>query len=165
LAAWDLSGDGHPDLAVGQVSPGAVTVLLNDGSGKLPRTATYRVAGEIGGVAIADLNRDGRPDLVATAFEAIAVLLAKGGGKFGKAVYYSTKSITQESDPYAVVVAASTVMASWTLRRSCFRATPGCSTVKAMAPLGRLFPSTSVETLAAGQGLLLATSIRITPRT
>jgi hypothetical protein len=38
-------------------------------------------------------------------YEAVAVLLGIGNGKFGKAAIYSTASITQESSPHGVVVA------------------------------------------------------------
>jgi FG-GAP-like repeat len=106
VAAADLNGDGYADLVVAQAgSVGSVTVLLNAGGGKFRKTGVYAVRGGPTNVAIADLNHDGIPDLAVATFEAVGVLLGKGGGKFGKAVLYSTKSISQEGNPYAVVVA------------------------------------------------------------
>jgi len=107
VAAADLNGgDGYADLVVAQAgSVGSVTVLLNAGGGKFRKAGVYAVRGGPTNVAIADLNHDGIPDLAVATFEAVGVLLGKGGGKFGNAVLYSTKSISQEGNPYAVVVA------------------------------------------------------------
>jgi hypothetical protein len=105
LAAADLNGDGRPDLAVAEYNAG-VAILLNTGDGKFGKPVVYPVhPASLTDVAIADLNHDGIPDLVVATFQAVGVLLGTGGGKFGKAALYATKSITQEGNPYAVVVA------------------------------------------------------------
>jgi hypothetical protein len=103
VAAADLDGDGHPDLAVAQYNVG-VTILLNTGQGKFRKAGVYKVAAARS-VNIAELKHDAIPDLVVTSFQAVAVLLGKGGGKFRRAVYYSTKLISHETNPYAAVVA------------------------------------------------------------
>jgi hypothetical protein len=105
VAAADLNGDGHPDLAVAEYNAG-VAILLNTGRGKFGKPVVYPVSpATVTDVAIADLNHDGIPDLVVATFDAVGVLLGKRGGKFGKVVLYSTTSITQGYNPYAVVIA------------------------------------------------------------
>jgi len=81
LAASDLDGDGHVDLALAQnrfcVRPedmpqdgGLGCVLLGDGRGGFrPVPAAelgLRIPGEQRGVALGDLDGDGRPDWVVT---------------------------------------------------------------------------------------------------
>ena len=66
IVATDLNGDGKPDLAVGNVGDSTVSILLGRGDGTFRRkldlptgsTATNNT------IAVADMNRDGRPDLV-----------------------------------------------------------------------------------------------------
>ncbi len=70
VAVDDLNGDGKPDLAVANVAPGTVSVLLNTtapGPATAFPTFRSRVDFETGtspvSVAIDDLNGDGTPDL------------------------------------------------------------------------------------------------------
>ncbi len=72
VALADLNGDGRPDLVVGNEGAGKVSVLLNETS---PGSSTTNLAAPVGfavggenpsSVTTADLNGDGRPDLVAT---------------------------------------------------------------------------------------------------
>jgi hypothetical protein len=70
LAVGDLNGDGRPDVAVAcqglPGDPGAVSVLLQSPTtpGALLTAVDYRGVSGPMGVAIADMDGDGRPDLV-----------------------------------------------------------------------------------------------------
>jgi hypothetical protein len=70
LAVGDLNGDGRPDVAVAcqglPGSPGAVSVLLQDSANPGALLPAVNYAGVYGpmGVAIADMDGDGHPELV-----------------------------------------------------------------------------------------------------
>jgi hypothetical protein len=81
MVALDLTGDGHPDLALvqnahaptpslGRFSGGVGLVLANDGHGNFraldPQESGLLVPGDAKALVVADLNRDGWPDLVAS---------------------------------------------------------------------------------------------------
>ena len=102
LAVADLNGDGRPDLVTaenGGGDSGAVTVLFNSGDGSFTRR-DYAMKGGIiplfGGpvsASVADLNGDGRPDVV-TVDETddyvpvgLSVLLNRGDGTFTRIDY------------------------------------------------------------------------------
>ena len=70
LAVADLNADGAPDVVVAgfqlHSGDGQLTVLLGKGNGKLGKAVIYDSGGTGSrSVTIADLNRDGRPDLIA----------------------------------------------------------------------------------------------------
>jgi FG-GAP-like repeat len=46
VAAQDLNGDDHPDLAVAEETGGSIAVLINDGTGKFLKPVTYNAGGE-----------------------------------------------------------------------------------------------------------------------
>jgi len=93
VAVADVNGDGKPDLIVtnsNQCSPvscgnGTVSVLLGNGDGTF-QTAVSHDAGASGAesVAVADVNGDGKPDLIVTTFYpgCVGVLLGNGDGTF-----------------------------------------------------------------------------------
>jgi hypothetical protein len=74
-ATGDLNGDGYPEVAVAQAS--YVQVMVNH-AGVLTAGVKYTV-GNIHRVLVADVNRDGRLDIVAVG-GLTAVLLGKGDG-------------------------------------------------------------------------------------
>ncbi len=104
IAAADLNGDKHADLAV--LTAGNVVVLLNDGTGRFQKPATYSAGGgETLDVVIADLDHDEAPDLVvANNSQGMVVLLNKGDGTFGKPAIYLPCSNNCQA-PSGVVVA------------------------------------------------------------
>ena len=104
IAAADLNGDGHPDIAV-TTNSGSLDILMKTGSGKFKHTKTYAAGGEPAGVTIVPLNRDGKghQDLVISCIQGVGVLLGNGDGTFEKETIYSTSGIGQ--GPRDVVVA------------------------------------------------------------
>jgi hypothetical protein len=107
IAVGDLNGDDKPDLVVAnQGCPGldsfCVGVLLGNGDGTFRPVAVYPVGGRgWGGAAIpimiADVNSDGKPDLVVvqqtdrnSGDGVVSVLLGNGDGTFKPAMTYDS---------------------------------------------------------------------------
>jgi hypothetical protein len=92
----DVNGDGKPDLVVAEEAEGygsLVCVLLGNGDGTFQAAATYGTGGDFAhSVAVADVNGDGKPDLVVTNSNSssVGVLLGIGDGTFLPAVTYPT---------------------------------------------------------------------------
>jgi hypothetical protein len=90
VAAADLDGDGHPDLAtiVGE----GIRVLHNHGDGTFSDVGGYPVVRAPTWIAAADMNGDGKPDLavsgVAESGGKVSVLLNHGDGTFAPSVDY-----------------------------------------------------------------------------
>jgi Big-like domain-containing protein/VCBS repeat protein len=122
IAVADVNGDGKPDLVVGNdcavgVSCGAVGVLLGNGDGTFQTAIPYGSGGYgVVSVAVADLNGDGKPDIVVhnncaigvsnCATASVGVLLGNGNGTFQTAVPYGTGGFYSEYlAPMSVAVA------------------------------------------------------------
>jgi Bacterial Ig-like domain (group 3)/FG-GAP-like repeat len=89
FAPADLNSDGYPDLAVGDTFNFEFFVLLGDGAGHFTVSATVLSNGVDGGVLMAaDLNGDGKPDLVSSLGP--LVYLGNGNGAFGSEMGYGT---------------------------------------------------------------------------
>jgi len=83
FAAADLDGDGLLDLVTtGNVigSAAVVTVMLGNGTGRFAALPPIPAGGN--SVAVADLNIDGLPDIVAASTNRVTTLLGTGGGSF-----------------------------------------------------------------------------------
>jgi len=96
VAVADVNGDGKPDLVVANLcgtssdcTSGNVGVLLGKGDGTF-RAAVTHDAGDASpiSIAVADVNGDGKPDLVVAYYHisAVGVLLGNGDGTFQPAI-------------------------------------------------------------------------------
>jgi hypothetical protein len=106
LAVADVNGDGRPDILVANecsddVCDSTVGVLLNNGDGTFPPVVTIYGSGgrQAMGLAVADVNHDGKPDVLVAndctsdcmpgAKGAVGVLLGNGDGTFRDAKTYA----------------------------------------------------------------------------
>lgn len=85
----DLDGDGALDLVYSRRSPNpnGVVVQLNQGKGVFGPATAYPVASDGGQLVLADLDKDGRPDIATAPWNdnTLSVLLGRGKGTFGPA--------------------------------------------------------------------------------
>jgi hypothetical protein len=97
IAVADVNGDGKLDVLVtnfyadtGCCLPGPLGVLLGNGDGTFQPVITYNLGVYMQRIAVADVNRDGKRDLVATTGSGLMVLLGNGDGTFQAPVFYGT---------------------------------------------------------------------------
>src|SRR5262245_4058535 len=85
-AVADFNGDGRADVAVTLPLDNRLAVLLGDGTGAVRAPAYYTTGPGPEGLRAADLNADGRPDLVTANDpldgDTVSVLLNNGDGTF-----------------------------------------------------------------------------------
>lgn len=103
----DVNGDGKPDIIVSACAPaggdcgsvdGLVSVLLGNGNGTFQKALTYDTgAVKASAVSVADVNGDGKLDLIVTNWYGaangdgtVSVLLGNGDGTYQKAVTYDS---------------------------------------------------------------------------
>ena len=107
IAIKDLDADSIPDVIVANqcfskfnCNNGGVSVLLGNGNGTLRSSTSYSSGGYAAlSIVVADVNRDGRPDVLATSLcsdsnncvdGVIGVLVGKGDGTLKPPVTYSS---------------------------------------------------------------------------
>ena len=107
VAIGDLNGDGKPDLAVANSHfysgflRGTISVMVGNGDGTFGEQLEYLVGGDPASLAIADLNRDGKPDLAIAnrGSSTVSVLIGNGDGSFGASRDYATGE-----GPYSIAI-------------------------------------------------------------
>lgn len=105
VVAADFNGDGKLDLAVADVpalgfQPGAeVTILLGNGDGTFTSSSIGTdYTGSVYGLAVADFNNDGKPDLaIADGTSSITILLGNGDGTFT-----SAGTVPTDGEPFGI---------------------------------------------------------------
>src|SRR6266705_2528158 len=107
VAVADVNGDGRPDLLVanGQGDNSTVAVLLGKGDGTFQPAQTYSSGYEPTSIVVADVNDDGRPDLLVSILctstldcQGLAgVLLGNGDGTFQPVATYLSGGFFAES--------------------------------------------------------------------
>jgi hypothetical protein len=105
VVAADVNGDGKPDLICANYNSSTLTVLTNNGSGGFGFSATLPLSAGSNPyyVTAADINGDGKPDLICSdtlGGNTLTVFTNNGSGVFG-----SNATLIVGSDPNQVVVA------------------------------------------------------------
>ncbi len=85
IATGDFNGDGNLDLATDSWGINSVLIIFGDGKGNFSNEKFYKVGNRpYQRLRVADVNKDGKPDIVTTNLEGnnATVLLGKGNKKF-----------------------------------------------------------------------------------
>ncbi|MET0647682.1 MAG: Calx-beta domain-containing protein [Pyrinomonadaceae bacterium] len=88
VSVADLNGDGRADVIVTNSQQQKLTVLLGNGAGSLAPApdSPFNIGAEPNTLAVADFNKDGRPDVAAASpGSGVYLLLGDGAGRLGAA--------------------------------------------------------------------------------
>ena len=107
VATGDFNHDGKLDVAVASAYENAgrysnqIQVLLGKGDGTFQPAVNYTAGRAPGSVAVADLNNDGKLDLIVanSVDDSVSILLGNGDGTFQPAMNFATRQ-----DPIVVLV-------------------------------------------------------------
>jgi hypothetical protein len=168
----DVNGDGRPDLLVANLDSSTAGVLLGNGDGTFQPVVTYNSGGATfaypQSVAAADVNGDGKLDLLATnEFDqsglqgSVGVLLGNGDGTFQPAVPFSSGGYTALSLAVAdvngdgrldVLVANFSGSVGVLLNNPGVQSTTSTSLVSSLNPSIRGLPITFTATVISAKG-------------
>ena len=118
-AIADLNGDGKPDLVVASQSGLEIEVMMGKGNGHFGSPAYYSIPGywQTTALAVADVNRDGKPDIIAAGNvyqdtgspypppTGLTVLLNNGRGGFPSSSINTYLAFSLASGPTSLAVA------------------------------------------------------------
>lgn len=84
VAIGDFNGDRKPDLAATHHEQNALSVMLGDGRGGFaePGHSPFNYGHNVFQTVVADVNRDGKQDVIAAAGDGFRVMLGDGRGNF-----------------------------------------------------------------------------------
>ena len=102
IDSGDFNGDGKLDLALANFLPASLNVLLGDGNGSFAASSfNVTIPGKVNSLRVADLNKDGRPDVITLHSEInqISSVINNGSG------FNSPLSFGKITSPAAVTVA------------------------------------------------------------
>jgi hypothetical protein len=112
VAVADVNGDGRADVVVANCGPsgsgscgaGTLGVLLGNGDGTLLPVVTYDTGGDFpNSVAVADVNGDGKRDVLVVNSFSLGVLLGNGNGTFQPPQTYNYPGGFQPGESIAIV--------------------------------------------------------------
>lgn len=129
VAVGDLTGDGLPELAVAcnDGPPATLTVLQNLGGAQWGNRQDFTLGSNATGVAIGDVTRDGKPDVVlcASYTNSVHVLPGNANGTYGSQFSFEAISVIDVAIADVAGDAANDVIASRTGGLSVFPSEPG----------------------------------------
>ena len=100
MAVADFNHDGKPDLVVvnSGASGNSISVLLGNGDGTFQNQLTFQASFRPVAVAVADLNGDGKPDVIVANNSSgnVGVFLGNGNGTFHREVTFAAGRYTHD---------------------------------------------------------------------